>query len=783
MDMKLFRTFRQAKGEEQEAQRLLEEGERHEQQGLMERALNQYEAAIRLMPRLARAHFNRGNILLDKGEAAAALASYLHTIEYKPDSAGAHSNIGSAHMQLGNPEAAAAACRKAIDINPGLADAHMTLGLALESLGESLRALDSFSRVIELRPDAVGAHHQLGMAYAALKNYDRAVECYRRAIEIDPDEAEIHSNLGTALKAQGDHDAAIASYRRAIELRPDLAEVRYNLGTALKYCGRPAEAIVSFCRAIEIKKDYFEAYLNLGLSYREVQKFDEALECLHQAARLQPGSHGAYLNLGATYAQVGKIGAAIENYQKSLSIEPDNADACVNLACALKDVGEYREALTLLRKALVQEPHHLLAHNNLLFIQNYVEVRAGEELLADALRFGRVVSQKAQPFRSWTRPGNGGRVFRVGFVSGDLCSHPVGHFLVDVLEALSQQTAGHMELYAYPTRFVQDELSQRLQACFKVWAPVVGLADAALATRIHDDEIDVLVDLSGHTAHNRLPVFAWRPAPVQMSWLGYCATTGLSEIDYYLADPFAMPSAIEQQFVETVWRMPESYVCLSRPEMAPPVAALPSQATGRITFASFNNLTKMTEGTVRLWARVLHALPESRLYLKAKQLDDKDVLKATVARYAELGISEDRLICEGHIAGRGAHLAAYSRVDIALDPFPYNGVTTTVEALWMGVPVLTLAGQRFVSHQGVGLLSNAGLLDWVASDADDFVSKAVMHASDLSRLAGVRAGLREKVQVSPLFDAQRFARHFERALRGMWETKQPVIQASGVLGT
>jgi protein O-GlcNAc transferase len=363
-----------------------------------------------------------------------------------------------------------------------------------------------------------------------------------------------------------------------------------------------------------------------------------------------------------------------------------------------------------------------------------------QSCLEEARNYGRIVAGKAERFSAWQCAAPPDRL-RVGLVSGDLCDHPVAYFLENLLVQLDHD---RIELIAYPTRHKQDDLTARIRRHFSAWKPLTGLSDEAAARLIHADGVHVLIDMSGHTGYNRLPVFAWKPAPVQVTWLGYFATTGVAEMDYLLADEAGVPAARQAQFTETVWYLPDTRLCFSAPGVELPVAPLPALSKGRFTFGNFQNLAKVGDEVLAAWGDILSALPDARLRIQTYQLD-----------------------VHGS-AQRAAYLAAHAEVDMILDTFPYPGGTTTCEALWMGVPTLTLAGDSLLARQGASLLSAAGLAQWVANSQEEYVAKAVAFASDLPELAALRAGLREQVLASPLFDAPRFARHFEEALWGMW---------------
>jgi len=791
-----------ASSPEQEALRLIGEGNALEEEGRFAEALQRYDAAVQLAPRLARAHLNRGNALLGMGDPDGALAAYAAALHGNPDYAAAHYNTGNAYARSGRGEAALDAYRRALALKPDFADAEVALGSALEDLGRLDEAAASYRRALVIHPDYAEVHDNLGLTLMKLRRLDDAVASYRRAVALKPDRADGHRHLGEALQEQGLLDAAAASYRRALELRSDDVLTHNNLGTVLKEQGDFEGAVASYRQALKISPGAPELHSNLGNALKELGQFDAAIASFRRALEINPGLAVVHYNLGNALQCVGKSHAAAESFRSATRIDPANADAHCNLGNALYDIGLLHDALACYRRVLELDAGHVLAHNNLgvvlkdlgqseaalasyrealridpdcgmaqsnlLFSLNYRAEQDAATMLAEARRYGDLVARQARPFTSWRNSPDPDRRLRVGFVSGDLRNHAVGHFVEGVLAALASNAASQVEIFGYPTHFIADAVTARIKASCSGWHSAVALSDEKLARRVRDDGIDVLIDLSGHTEHNRLSMFAWKPAPVQATWVGYLATTGVAAIDYVIADAWTLPESQEASFVERIWRLPESYLCFTPPIAPTQVTPLPALTHGHITFGSFNNLTKINDDVVALWARVLRAVPDSRLFLKAKQFEGALVRQDIAERFAVHGIDAGRLILTSFVP-MAEYLAPYQKVDIALDPFPYPGITTTVESLWMGVPVLTLAGTTFLSRQGTGLLMNAGLPEWIAADADDYVARAVARAGDREGLAALRSGLREQALSSPIFDAPRFAGHLAAALRGMWQ--------------
>ncbi|MEX3956104.1 tetratricopeptide repeat protein [Trinickia sp. EG282A] len=587
---------------------------------------------------------------------------------------------------------------------------------------------------------------EAGLAHQQAGRFAEAAAIYEQILAVDPEHPDALHLLGLVAYHLGDYPWAMDLIMRALSHRE--SEVFYgNLGNVLAARGMKAAAIESFCQAIVLKPDYVPAQNNLGNLLRESGQLAAAVECFKSVIRLQPDYAEAHNNLANTLVDLGELDAAIDHYRRAIELSP------------------YRFEI----------------RSNLLFIVAYRENLDQAEYLADAMAFGRAVETTVKPRTDWCVPLVRERAgpLRVGLVSGDLKVHPTGFFLESILEHIDRR---RIEFVAYPTRRFEDFLTARIKPHFAEWTSLAGLSDELAARRIRDDRIDILVDLSGHANFNRLPLFAWRPAPVQATWLGYFATTGLASIDYILGDPHVLPPGCDDQYTERICRLPDSYLCFTPPDYADvAVGELPMLAHGQVTFGCFNHLMKMNDRVVAVWARILHAVPGSRLFLKAKQLGDEHAREATLARFAAVGIEPGRLILEG-ASPRKAYFEAYRNVDIALSPFPYPGGTTSVEGLWMGVPVLCRRGDRFLSNICASMLNSAGLEDWIAEDDDDYVAKAITFANDRNVLTELRAGLRARLIASPLCDARRFARHLEAAFEGMWRERVGELSRTSAMG-
>ena len=732
-------------------------------QGQLAAAVGQYQEAVRLKPDYADAYNNLGVAFRDQGQLAAAVGQYQEAVRLKPDYADAHYNLGNAFKDQGRLAAAVGQYQEALRLKSDYADAHLNLGNALQAQGRLAAAVAQYQEALRLKPDYVEAYNNLGKALKEQGQLAEAVRQYQTALRLNPDFIDAHLDLGNALLDQGQLAAAVAQYQQAIRLKPDLAGAYTNLGNALREQGQLAEAVTQHQEALRLKPDYVEAYNNLGNALREQGQLTAAVVQYQQALRLKPDYADAYNNLGVALNEQGQLAAAVVQYQEVIRLKPDYAEAHNNLGNALKDQGELNEAVACFRRTLELKPDYVGAHSNLVYTLTFCPGYDAQTLYEEHRQWNqRHAAPLVKSIQSHRNDRSPDRRLRIGYVSPDFRSHPVGRFLLPLLTAHDH---GSFEIFCYASVRIPDTITDRCRAQADGWRHVLGLSDEQVAEAIRQNHIDILVDLTMHMADNRLLVFARKPAPVQVTYLAYCGTTGLNTIDYRLTDPYQdPPGRFDQFYSEQSIHLPKTLACYQPIGQTPCANRLPALKAGYVTFGSLNNFCKVTAATLAAWRKLLQEVPQSRLLLHSQVGKHRDQVSSF---FAEQDISPDRLMFVGKVP-MAEYFGIYERLDVALDPFPYGGGTTTCDALWMGVPVVSLAGQTAVGRGGVSILSNVGLPELVADDAKQYVDIAVELAQDLSRLSELRASLRDRMQASPLMDAPRFARNVEAAYREMW---------------
>jgi predicted O-linked N-acetylglucosamine transferase (SPINDLY family) len=577
------------------------------------------------------------------------------------------------------------------------------------------------------------ALNNLGILLKSLARFAEAEACYRQAIAVSSDEAHVYSNFGCLFAEQHRDSQAIAVLKRALALRPDYPDALFNLGNCLRNVSDRKGAMAAYLRALLVRPDMAEAHANKGDLHREAADLAAAVDEFVAAIKLNPGLSPPYNNLGE----------------------------------ALKEQGRLDEAVSVFREGLEKHPKEALMHSNLLLILNYMPA-VPPDLVGRVHAFWG--QQHAEPLRPGTRvfaqSRDPDRRLRVGYVSPDFCTHSCSFFSEPLIR---EHDRNAVELFLYPTSRRQDPATARFKALADHWRPLAGVSDDAATALILEDRIDILVDLAGHTCDTRLLVFARTPAPVQVSWLGYPNTTGMAAMNYRLTDAVAdPPGAHDAWYTETLERLPTGFLTF-RPVIAAPVQERPPSATaGHITFGSFNNTSKVTPEVVRVWAAIMRQVDGSRMIVKSKQLGDAPTRQRYIRLFAEAGIEAGRIDLLPRLEPVENHLRAYDRVDIALDPFPYNGTTTTCEALWMGVPVVTWAGVGHVARVGASILTHCGLSELVADSEAGYIATAVGLARDPPRLAHLRGTMRQRLEGAPLSDHKAFARAVESSYRRMW---------------
>ena len=582
------------------------------------------------------------------------------------------------------------------------------------------------------------------------------------------------------LRGSGCLNESIEAFKKVLSFDPSFAEAHHQLGNVLKSLRRYPEAIASLCRASELAPKVAAVWLNLGVAYLEFSLLDKAIHCFTTALQLEPGRAEAHNVLGTALLSAGRSTDAQHHFETALNLKPMYPAAHDNLGRLLRAQGQADEAILHFRAALAQGPQSG-THSNLLYALNFSPSLTPETLFAEHRVWN---SLYATPLRAEWAPHQNDlsstRRIRVGYVSPDFVHHAVSYFIEPILAAHSRT---RFDVYCYTNALVSDYVTERLRRTSDHWRDIAGLTDKQAALLIREDRIDLLVDLAGHTARHRLLVFALKPAPVQLTWIGYPNTTGLDAIDYRLTDAVCdPPGTTEAWHSEALLRLPETFSCYQPPAESPEVRALPAASAGCITFGCFNHLAKIGVRVIECWAALLVRIPTARLFLKARGLADERTASRLRERFRELGISPERLEFNHDELSVAQHLALYGRVDVALDPFPYTGTTTSCEALWMGVPVVTLAGRTHVTRVTASLLTHLGLAEWIANSEIEYEKIAISAADDLTGLARLRADLRKRMQVSPLCDASRFVNHLEKIYSDIWRAYVAEIQKNLQLG-
>jgi predicted O-linked N-acetylglucosamine transferase (SPINDLY family) len=645
----------------------------------------------------------------------------------------------------------------------GVEDA-LQLAIAHHQAGRLAEAESLYRSILQHSPRNAAALHLLGVMAGQLGKHDVAVGLIQQAISVDPANATFYSNLSPELVALNRCDEAIAAAQRAIELTPLHAEAWFNLGHARRSGGDLAGAIAAYREAIRLRPEFALAHAQLGIVLRRSGDVPGAIAAYRESLRLAPALPQTWNDLGIALFAAGQFDEAIASFQEAIRLKPNFGQAFNNLGKALNEIGRLRDSTAAYERALQIDPSFVPAHTGLIFTLLYRPDIAPVVLQQSLADFNR---RYAAPLKSTvqlhTNDRSPGRRLRIGYVSGDFRNHVVAR---NILPFIRRHDHKQFELFFYSNTADEDDITEVFRRCADHWRPILPLSDEDAARQIRADGIDILIDLSLHSHGNRLLVFARKPAPVQVTFAGYPGSTGLEAMDYRLTDPYLDPEGRDARYVEKSIRLPHTFWCYETRGDEPGVGPLPSLAKGHLMFGCLNSFFKINEEVLALWSRVLPEVPGSRLMV---QVPEGTVRAAFLTTLRSHGIDENRITIAPRLPHR-QYLRLYDSIDIFLDTFPYNAHTTALDALFMGVPVVTLAGDAVVSRAGLSQLTNLGMEEWIAHTSDEFVQIAAGLASDPQRLAQIRASLRDRMQKSPLMDAEAFTRGIESAYRVMWKS-------------
>ena len=767
------------------------------QAGRLAEAERGYRQVLGLAPEQPDALHLLGVIAHQVGQHAVAIELIRKAIGFRGNIAEYHNNLGNAYKALERHEDAAASFRKALALKPRYPEALNNLGNALAALGRDEEAIPCFRRALSANPRLPEALNNLGTCLRKQGKPDEAMKCFRDAIDINPAYAEAFYNLGNACKDKGLFDEAIAEYGKALKLKPDHRDAWFNLANARLNDGRNEEAAAAYDQALMLRPNDPDALLGMGNAFRALRRYAEAEACFRDAIAARPDFLDAYFALADACANQDRSSESLTHLQravdlrpdsaaahnelglylqwmnrgefeaerrcrKALDLNPDFAPAHNNLGCSLEDQGRHEESEASFRRAL-ELRRAFSTFANLLFGLNYHPDKSGEEIYA---AYGEFEEALAKPlYGTWRAHGNDRNVERrlkVGYVSPDFRRHSTRHFL---LPLLAHHDRSRYEIVAYAELAKEDEITEQYRSHVDHWQPTNGMSDEALVEQIRADGIDILVDLAGHTKGNRLLVFARKPAPVSVSWLGYGYTTGVSAIDYLLTDEASAPAGSEPLFAEVPWRLATPGYVYRPAEGMGEVSPLPALQHGQVTFGTLTRSVRINHRVVRVWSEILKRLPEARLVIDSRNYQSSEMQDALAARFAAHGIGRARL----DIGFRSPPWDVLRSMDIGLDCFPHNSGTTLFESLYLGIPFVTLAGRPSVGRLGSSILEGVGHPEWIARSEEEYIEKAVALAGDLPKLAGIRAKLRQEMQASPLMDEAGFARRVEDAYRDMFK--------------
>jgi protein O-GlcNAc transferase len=637
------------------------------------------------------------------------------------------------------------------------------LGVVKDLQGYSSEAVRLIRQSLTHDSSRAVVHNDLGLACQSLGQWQDSVQAFRDAIRLAPDFIEAMYNLARSLASQEKNDEALQWAKRVARSMPHVSEAHHLVGSILDVMNRSQEAIPFLEQALTIKPNSVPTMLELAGMYLNEKQYAMAHQVIAHGAQYTGDAVSLWKSWAETARNRNQFYVAMQAYLEASKYAPDDADVWYRLGLVYLGVAELAKAIHAFEQAFTRQPDRADIKSFAISVQHFLP-EITPQTISDVTREWMRKAFPSQPYSDYRPNLDPNKKLRVGFISSDMRAHPVGFFLMPLVVS---SDPSKIEWLGYHNDANDDFMTQALQKQMTKWCSIHAHTDAQVAAMIAQDQVDILIDLNGHTVQNRLSVMALKPAPVQMTWLGYFNTTGVDAIDYIISDSTVIREGEDSPYCEKPLRLPDAYLCFAPPGFALEPNALPALKNGYVTFGSTNYMSKLNDDVLRVWAEILHGVTDSRLLIRNPSLSDHQLQGVLRKKFATYGIEPDRIGFLGK-AEKEEFIQTYHEIDILLDPFPYNGGTTTAEALWMGVPVVTLSGDRFVSRVSHTMLKQLDMEDWVVHNKADYIAKAIQKACDKQALVVLRSTLRKTLMESPLCHASRFADHFTAALRNAW---------------
>lgn len=708
-----------------------------------------------------------------KGMLQHAEAAYRQVLALNPNQPDALQLLGVLASQVGHHAAGEELIQKSLQINPANTNARFNLMKIYRDHSETgafkhryENALELFKKAESSTPDDIEMIGDIANLLELMERPNDAWPYYRKAYElassIKNPTAEAHSILGIVKAMHGDYQASVEHHEQARAMKPYDSTALMHIADAYKKMRNLPAAEKHYLQAIESEPHIWQNHLNLGVFYWENGQLDRSLEAYNQALKMNPKSPHILTCIGMVHMDKVNFAEAKSVFEKILEIDPDHSQTHLALGNIMMSQGDANGAKQHYQRAYA-DTNSAIAHSNYLFIMHYDPTVTARDIYQESLKWAKNYTSHITPLQH-SNDRDPERRLRVGYVSGDLRVHPVTSYLEPVMKSHDKSK---VEIFCYANQQRNDEVTQRYMSYADHWRNIYQLSDVAAAHIIQEDKIDILIDLSGHTENSRVVMFARKPAPIQATWIGYFNTTGLEAMDYIITDCHLLPPEDEHLYTEKPMRLPHSGAVYQMRDLSTEVNALPALTNGYVTFGCFNAIGKLTPDVIALWAEILKQSPDSKLFLKNQGFNAEDVRESYRAQFQKHGIDASRISFAG-FSPKNEYMAEYHKVDIGLDPFPYNGATTTLDSLAMGVPMVSLKGDRLIAHIGESLLAKVGLEDFIAPTKEAYIQKAVAFAKDIPKLANIRATLRQTMIDSPMTNPETFTRGLEDAFRTAW---------------